>query len=114
MQVEPIRSTLKAPGSERLKLECNDLLSSFAFKFSLRPYIAGLDDSVKNFLTSVPLVADLRSPDMRDRHWKQLMDTTGGALQVINIKTRVESAYEYGFSAGNQNVTTALERSFQL
>ena len=37
----------------------------------------GLDASVKNFLTSVPLVADLRSPAMRDRHWEQLMDTTG-------------------------------------
>ena len=37
----------------------------------------GLDDSVKNFLTSVPLVADLRSPDMRDRHWKSLMQVTG-------------------------------------
>ena len=36
----------------------------------------GLDGSVKNFLTSVPLVADLRSPAMRDRHWEQLMDTT--------------------------------------
>jgi dynein heavy chain len=37
----------------------------------------GLDDSVKNFLVSVPLVADLRSPDMRDRHWTSLMDVTG-------------------------------------
>lgn len=36
----------------------------------------GTDDSVKNFLTSVPLVADLRSPAMRDRHWEQLMDAT--------------------------------------
>lgn len=36
----------------------------------------GLDASVKNFLTSVPLVADLRSPAMRERHWEQLMDTT--------------------------------------
>ena len=33
----------------------------------------GLDAAVKNFLTSVPLVADLRSPAMRDRHWEQLM-----------------------------------------
>lgn len=32
--------------------------------------------SVKNFLTSVPLVADLRSPAMRERHWTQLMTTT--------------------------------------
>ncbi|KAK9817742.1 hypothetical protein WJX72_001478 [[Myrmecia] bisecta] len=36
----------------------------------------GVDLSVKNFLTSVPLVADLRSPAMRDRHWDQLMTTT--------------------------------------
>ena len=38
--------------------------------------LQGLDLSVKNFLTSVPLVADLRSPAMRDRHWTQLMTTT--------------------------------------
>ena len=38
--------------------------------------LQGLDTSVKNFLTSVPLVADLRSPAMRDRHWTQLMNTT--------------------------------------
>lgn len=36
----------------------------------------GLDNMVKNFLVSMPLVADLRSPAMRPRHWKQLMDTT--------------------------------------
>ena len=30
----------------------------------------GLDAAVKNFLVSVPLVADLRSPAMRDRHWE--------------------------------------------
>ena len=38
--------------------------------------VQGLDLSVKNFLTSVPLVADLRSPAMRERHWTQLMTTT--------------------------------------
>ena len=38
--------------------------------------LQGLDLSVKNFLTSVPLVADLRSPAMRERHWTQLMTTT--------------------------------------
>jgi len=36
----------------------------------------GLDNMVKNFLVSMPLVADLRNPAMRPRHWKQLMDTT--------------------------------------
>ena len=42
----------------------------------------GVDGSVKNFLTSVPLVADLRSPAMRDRHWEQLMTTTKVSFNV--------------------------------
>ena len=39
MQVDPIKPALKATASERLKLKCDDLLSNFAFKFSLRRYI---------------------------------------------------------------------------
>ena len=38
VQVDPIKPTLKAPGSERLKLNCDELLSSFAFKLKLRHY----------------------------------------------------------------------------
>ena len=42
VQVESMNPTLKAPGSERLKLECHMLLSTSAFKFNLRRYSAGL------------------------------------------------------------------------
>ena len=38
MQVDPIKPTVKAPGTKRLKLECHKLLSTFAFKFNLRRY----------------------------------------------------------------------------
>ena len=38
MQVDPIKPTLKAPGTKRLKLECDKPLSNFAFKFNLRRY----------------------------------------------------------------------------
>jgi len=38
VQVDPIKSKLKPPGTERLKLNCDVLLSSSAFKFSLRHY----------------------------------------------------------------------------
>ena len=41
MQVNPIKPTLKTPGTKRLKLENDDLLSSFAFKFNLRRYTMG-------------------------------------------------------------------------
>eukprot|EP00741_Cyanophora_paradoxa_P005992 tig00000955_g5810.t1 len=42
----------------------------------------GLEDCVKNLLTSLPLVQDLHSPAMRDRHWKQLMRATGVLIQM--------------------------------
>jgi len=38
VQVDPIKPTLKAPGTERSKLKCDGLHSTFAFKFNLRRY----------------------------------------------------------------------------
>jgi aspartyl-tRNA synthetase len=42
VQVDPIKPMLKAPGSERLKLKCDDMLSNFAFNFNLRRFISGI------------------------------------------------------------------------
>jgi len=39
VQVDPIKPTMKAPGTERFKLEYEELLSNFGFKFNLRRYI---------------------------------------------------------------------------
>ena len=36
VQVDPIKPKLKPPRTERLKLMCDVLLSTFAFKFNLR------------------------------------------------------------------------------
>ena len=47
-----------------------------------RDVFGGLQTYVKNFLTSIPLVADLRSPAMRERHWQQLMETTATQFNV--------------------------------
>jgi len=38
VQVDPIKSTSKAPGTKRLKLKYDKLLWNVAFKFHLRPY----------------------------------------------------------------------------
>ena len=40
VQVDPIKPTLKAPGTRRFKLKCDVPLSNFAFNFSLRRYNA--------------------------------------------------------------------------
>ena len=41
-----------------------------------------LDEQVKSWITSLPLINELRSPAMRDRHWKQLMRATGRSLDI--------------------------------
>ena len=38
MQVDPIKPKLNPPGTKRLKLKCDVLLSTFAFKFNSRRY----------------------------------------------------------------------------
>jgi hypothetical protein len=38
VQVAPIKPTLKAPGTKRLKLKCDEPLSNFVFNFNLRRY----------------------------------------------------------------------------
>jgi ribosome assembly protein 4 len=45
VQVDPIKRTLKAPGTWRLILKCDKLLSNFAFNFNLRRY--GMDKDVR-------------------------------------------------------------------
>ena len=45
VQVEPMKPTLKAPGSKRSKVKYDKLLSILAFNFNLRRYIVALHDS---------------------------------------------------------------------
>ena len=44
----------------------------------------GLDAMVKAFTTSLPLVAELRSPAMRDRHWAALMAATKKDINITD------------------------------
>jgi len=72
VQVDPIKPTVKAPGSKRLKLKCDEPLSNFAFKFNMRPY--NLESAAHVF---VPV---------RYRGFHR-----GRAVQAHSIKTRLES-----------------------
>ena len=44
VQVDPIKPTLKAPGSKPLKEKCDKVLSIFAFKFNLSRYTTAIVD----------------------------------------------------------------------
>ena len=39
MQVDPVKPNLKPPGTKRLKLNCDELRSTSAFKFNMRRFM---------------------------------------------------------------------------
>ena len=53
------------------------------------PCYKGLEDSVKNMQSSLPLVEELRSKAMRDRHWKQVMKACG-------IEFKMDDSFTFG------------------
>ena len=62
MQLDPIKPKLEPPGSERLKLKCDDPLSRFAVKFNLRRYNTGRDGRE---MSTTPLEFRLRHVERR-------------------------------------------------
>jgi hypothetical protein len=68
VQVDPIKPTLKAPGTKYFKLEYDELLSSFALKFNLRGYAVD-SDSVLPFAAAHMLpLPSAAAADGGDRH----------------------------------------------
>jgi len=55
VQVDPIKPTLKAPGPKRLKIQCDILLSTSAFKFNLRRYTLAGSPAGASPLASPPV-----------------------------------------------------------
>jgi len=69
VQVDPIKPTLKPPGTNRLKLKYDDLLSIFAFKFNLRRYNEdGGEDDDQNQVGVKSVEAKLAA---RDAYWEE-------------------------------------------
>ena len=117
MQLDPINHILQAPGSYRLRLKCDQQLSSFALNFNLRRFILAAqpadqpmtpigdmgkhefqnsDDSSPNSDDESDLdeLEDLEGlgefAKLGDWDRKELGDL-GWAVQADRIKTRVES-----------------------
>jgi hypothetical protein len=74
---------LKVPGTKRLRLKYDNLLSNLAFNINLRRYTGVLEGLDASLARGVP-IALILSADRLD---------FGRAVQVDSIKTHVESAY---------------------
>ncbi|XP_015272477.1 PREDICTED: dynein heavy chain 17, axonemal [Gekko japonicus] len=64
---------------EQMDLDCKKFAKDVrGLDKEMRPWDAfvGLDNTVKNMITSLRAVSELQNPAIRDRHWKELMQAT--------------------------------------
>ena len=69
VQVDPIKPKLKAPGTKRLKVQCDEPLSNFAFKSNSRRYMLARDYSTQRiFDLSTDHKPESESEQVRHSH----------------------------------------------
>ena len=88
MKVDPIKPTLKAHGTLIWKLEYDELLSSFAFKFNLRRYTVVVYDPDPNPKNEEQAVARShrigQKREVRVLHLEAVCDDLGAAVGPYN------------------------------
>lgn len=77
----------------------------------------GLDNTVKNMITSLRAVSELQNPAIRDRHWQQLMQATqvpageGGQAAEWGPPTAGGSCHYTAFRGGKAGLGEGTARS---
>ena len=51
------------------------------------PPFVKLKEAIKGFLSSLPLIQNLKDEAVVERHWKRIMEETGKDIGEINLKT---------------------------
>ena len=92
MQVDPIKPKLKPPGTKRLKLNCDVLLSTSAFKFKLRRYTMAMARTVDAALarrgfSGLVCCVDVADHSITRRMWAVRSDTNCSPRQPQNSMT---------------------------
>lgn len=64
----------------------------------MRPWdtYVSLEATVKNMLTSLRAVGELQNPAIRERHWRQLMNSTKVSLEIAK---RMFNSFPYGINS---------------
>ncbi|OAJ37788.1 hypothetical protein BDEG_21780 [Batrachochytrium dendrobatidis JEL423] len=71
---------------------------------------SGLDQMVKDMITSLRAVGELRSSAIRDRHWKQLMKTTGVTF-VLTKDMKFQDLLSLQLHKYEDNVKVIVDRA---
>ncbi|XP_041937573.1 dynein heavy chain 11, axonemal [Alosa sapidissima] len=70
----------------------------------------GLESTVKNLLTSLRAVNELQNPAVRERHWQQLMRTTGVSF-VMDESTRLGDLLELQLHRVEEEVKNIVDKA---
>ena len=98
VQVDPIKPTLKPPGTKRLKLKCDELRSSFGFKFNVRRYALGAG----NHYAEIQVVDEIFDKHAAD---KMGIERVGQVMVMIHSGSR-----GLGHQAGRCRLTLSHPR----
>ena len=86
--VDPIKPTLKAPGTKRLKLKYDKPLSSFAFNFDLRRYILACTNKYQwTRLSSEGTLSDNSNYDLSS--YTTFSSLSTGTVQTSGVYAKV-------------------------
>ena len=99
-----MKSKLKAPGTERLKLKYDEPLQKVAFNFNLRHYtwaLRALAARLSRPLIAVPLPAESESPECQLDEWSLLAAPLPPHVHVLGVSAdRPPGAPPLSVSAG--------------
>ncbi|CAF0885207.1 unnamed protein product, partial [Didymodactylos carnosus] len=76
--------------AEQMDIECKKFAKDIrTLDKEMRAWNAytGLDDAVKNMITSLRAVTELQNPAIRERHWLELMQATGVKFEMTDSTT---------------------------
>ena len=94
MQLDPINPKLKAPGTKRLTLECDEPPSNFAFKFNLRRYTKVIVEVVP---ADASVAENLSAGGLTDADINKEIEDSGITVGrcTLPYQTHVESAWKH-------------------
>ena len=68
--------------------------------------VESLKERVDNLKKLMPLIADLRNPAMRERHWKSLMEEVGKVFDPHSDDFTLDAVLQLGFDQHEETIGT--------
>ncbi|NXH09440.1 DYH9 protein, partial [Bucco capensis] len=98
---------------ENMELECKKFARAIRhLDKEMRAWDAflGLESKVKNMLTALKAVAELQNPAIRERHWHQLMQVTGGSF-VMDSDTTLADLLKLNLHSFEDEVRAIVDKA---